>query len=160
MFSSSSEPAWFDAGAGVAANREDERGLVPLIYAAGCAHPRVFSSLLRLSSLSLVHSLLAPRCTTLLHIILESPLTRPPPAVEDEGQAMKEPSNLERQLRISELWNQDKCPCTSTTGEEFYSVVSPALQDQEGQEDSASLACLEAVYRHDRLASCSHPLLK
>ena len=52
----------------------DERGLCPLIYAAGYANPALFSSLLTRTDLSSVFSILEENRTTLLQVIVEAPL--------------------------------------------------------------------------------------
>ena len=52
----------------------DESGLCPLIYAAGCANPALFSSLLTRTDLSSVFSILEESNTTLLQVIVEAPL--------------------------------------------------------------------------------------
>lgn len=145
----------------------DERGLCPLIYAAGWAHTELFSSLLTRTDLSSVFSILEEKRTTLLQVIVEAPLA--------SGSALECTHHVQTPL--------DKDPSLASLGEEKHgtmdhqdtegerghgvcrSTSSVDHEDDEGNEyrsppstrrntvDSDSLQCLESLQAYDRLAS-------
>lgn len=61
--------------ADVASSLSDE-GLLPLVCAASCAHTSSFSSLLPLTPMAELQEFLSSAGITLLHLIIEAPLSR------------------------------------------------------------------------------------
>ena len=167
-FSTISADSWLQNSEEIAdANKMDERGLCPLIYAAGWAHTELFSSLLARTDLSSVFSILEEKRTTLLQVIVEAPLA--------SGSALECTHHVQTPL--------DKDPSLASLGEEKHgtmdhqdtegerghgvctSTSSVDHEDDEGNEyrsppstrrntvDSDSLQCLESLQAYDRLAS-------
>ena len=167
-FSTISADSWLQNSEEIAdANKMDERGLCPLIYAAGWAHTELFSSLLTRTDLSSVFSILEEKRTTLLQVIVEAPLA--------SGSALECTHHVQTPL--------DKDPSLASLGEEKHgtmdhqdtegerghgvcrSTSSVDHEDDEGNEyrsppstrrntvDSDSLQCLESLQAYDRLAS-------
>ncbi len=78
---------WTGEPTAAIASTQDDDGVLPLVYAAACAHSSSFSSLLPLTPTGELQDFLTSVGTSLLHFILEAPLR---PSSFDQSEEVRE----------------------------------------------------------------------